>query len=169
VTAAEKNVIERLPWDFIRAAARQADLDPIDVAAFIMKESRGDRFAVRFEPGWKYAKDVIKHAKANMISQATEKNCQMTSWGHLQIMGTVAREVGYVGPLSALVETDINLVYGCKKLRKVFDRYADRDSAIAAFNCGTPKRTKLGKFVNQDYVDRWHEHRKNIVAVMGSK
>lgn len=153
LTKAERDLITALPWEKIKAAANRHTLDAYEVAGFICQESRGDAHAIRFEPGYKYTVAIAKNAKANGISQATERMLQKSSFGLLQFMGGVARQMGYSGQLGACFGVDLNLELGCKNLRQVFDRHVHLGATAAAYNAGSARKLKNGKWENQAYVD----------------
>lgn len=119
-------------------------LNPSLVEAVISVESGGDTWASRFEPGWKWYLNPIKWAKITRRSKATEVVHQATSWGLMQIMGTVAREEGYKGSLPALCIPERGLEYGCRKLKKLLDKHIEIEKALSAWNTGRPN-TKVGK------------------------
>lgn len=124
------------------------------VKAIVMTESAGNTWAVRFEPAWKYFADVQNHATKSRVSFETERNCQAMSWGLMQIMGAVARELLYDGDLTKLCQEDVGLKYGIKKLRILLRKYTNTNDAIAAYNAGIPKLRADGKYMNQHYVDK---------------
>lgn len=94
-------------------------------------------------------------AELNRITIDTERISQMISWGLMQIMGSVARESGFHdGVLCKLIWPNANLDIGCKLIRRIFDRYADIDKVVAAYNAGSARYDENGAFVNQDYVDK---------------
>lgn len=131
----------------IESKAATYGLDPDLVEAHVMTESSGKPTARRFEM------QFFNHYIAPMkIADEDEADGRATSWGLLQIMGQVARELGYQGNWSGLTEPAVNLTYGCKKLAKCYKKYPG-DAGIAAYNSGTP-RYRDGKLVNQGYVDK---------------
>lgn len=138
--------------DLITAAAKKHDLWPDLVRAIIEVESGGDPLAMRFEPEWRWHLDVTIPG----VSKATERNQQATSWGLMQVMGTVAREHGFLGQfMSALCDPAMGLDYGCRHLSKMMRRYEGSVwHAVAAYNAGTAKLDVSGRFVNQAYVDK---------------
>jgi hypothetical protein len=123
------------------------------VKAIVMTESAGNTWAVRYEPHWKYFTEVQNHATKARISYETERTCQAMSWGLMQIMGSVCRELLYDGDLTKLCQEDIGLKYGIKKLKTLLKKYVKQDDAIAAYNAGIPKLRADGKYMNQPYVD----------------
>ena len=141
------------PQDILILAQQKAKkygLDPIFVMAIATQESSWRPTATRYE------RDFYKSYIAPMnIADPVEMVGRATSWGLMQVMGQVARELGYTGPFASLCDPDTGLEYGCKNLAKCVKRYpSDIDSAIAAYNAGSARRVKKGgPFVNQGYVD----------------
>ncbi len=81
---------------------------------------------------------------------------QQASWGPMQVMGAVARELGcralYLAELAADPIMGVDL--GCRFLARQMKRYhGDIPSAFAAFNAGSARRRTDGSFHNQEYVD----------------
>lgn len=137
----------------VHLISKTEGVDPDLVKAIICKESAGNPWAVRYEPNWKYFTEVQNHALKTRISLDTERTCQAMSWGLMQIMGSVARELLYEGDLTKLLQEDLNIKYGAKKLRILLKKYAKPNDAIAAYNAGIPKFMTNGKYFNQPYVD----------------
>jgi len=139
--------------DIVLLKAKKYDLYPDLVMAHIMVESSGKPNATRYEPA--FFKTYI--AKLG-IKNEVEAIGRATSWGLLQIMGQVARELGYQGSWEGLCDPTVNLEYGCKKLSKCYQRYhPDLDKGIAAYNSGSAVEVfKDGVAVlrNQEYVDK---------------
>lgn len=61
------------------------------------------------------------------------------SWGLMQLMGQVARELGFVGPfLSELCDPDTGVDWGCKKLADCMKRANnDETAALLRWNGGS--------------------------------
>lgn len=137
--------------ELIETAAALHGLDPDLVEAHVMTESSGNPQAVRFEPAF-----YDRYVRPQGLTDINEARGRATSFGLLQIMGQVARELGYKWPFSMLLQPETGLEWGCKKLAQCYKRYGKTDinAGIAAYNCGTPKMKQDGKFQNQEYVDR---------------
>ena len=136
--------------------AMQYEFDKNLIFAIIHVESSGNNYAIRYEPQWKYTFSVKEFAKKNRISQDTEKFLQSCSLGVMQVMGTVARELGFKDELTRLFSPHLSIEYGVKKLeqiRKRFPKYTEED-LIAAYNAGTARRKRDGEYFNQDYVTK---------------
>lgn len=77
------------------------------------------------------------------------------SRGLMQVMPGTADQMGYRGNYARLFEPSYGVEVGTKYLAWQIRRYAGNlKHAIAAFNSGTAKFTKDGKYVNQGYVDK---------------
>jgi soluble lytic murein transglycosylase-like protein len=85
-------------------------LDAALVQAVCEQESGWEPWAIRFEPAFKarYV-DPQNH-------EPTEAVARSISWGLMQIMGEVARELGYKGHLAQLCDPGVGLEWGCKHL-----------------------------------------------------
>lgn len=117
-------------------------------------ESAHSHWAVRYEKGWKYFFETKQNAARLNISEETEHVLQACSWGILQVMGSVARELGFKRELPKLCQPTYGLFFGIKKLASIADRYDSVEQVIAAYNAGSARRTLEGDFVNQSYVDK---------------
>lgn len=149
--------------DLVAAAAKRHGLNVELVRAIVAVESGGDPLAMRFEPGWKYHLEF----RDPLVSADTERNQQMTSWGLMQVMGTVAREHGFLGPfLSALCDPETGLDYGCLYLSKQMRRYPGKVwHAVSAYNAGTARLDVTGRYSNQEYVDKVRAALERIVPI----
>jgi soluble lytic murein transglycosylase-like protein len=147
--------------DLIVKVAKEYDLDRALIAAMVQKETRGVRWRTRFEPHTdKYLVFYREHASQLGISQETERTHQKTSWGLMQVMGFVARELGFKGYLVELTGAELGLTLGCRKLRQLLNKYSETD-AIAAYNMGSPRKTKGLLYENQKtYMDPIFQFRR---------
>jgi len=148
--------------DIIRKCSKKYSLPINLIKAIIEVESSGNKYAIRYEPNFRWTKNIDKYS-GSYQSKATEKNAQKTSWGLMQIMGGTARELGYDETfLSGLLDERTNIELGCKYLAGLRKRFSDMensislfdDNMVAAYNAGSPRRKENGEFVNQEYVDR---------------
>jgi len=144
--------LESLPLQVIEAAAKEHGLSWKLLAAIANQESAGQPYAVRYEPKWKYFYNPGFYAKKNAVTVETERTCQMMSWSYCQIMGAVARELGYEGPMPRLCDATLNFKFAALKLVSIMKKFPAMDSAISAYNAGTPQKGSDGKFLNQHYV-----------------
>jgi len=154
-----------------REAAGRYGLDPRLICALCEVESGWNPRAVRHEEGYRWLWGLLRESeeiKPTVLEQlsgctiTTERICQQTSWGLMQIMGATARERGFTGWLTELCDPAVNLEWGCKHLRWMIDHnnaYGLPDFRIkpedlaAAWNAGTRVMVD-GKYKNQSYVDR---------------
>lgn len=155
-------------------AAQQNGLQPELVLGIIEVESGGDTFAWNPEPHYRYLWDIArsKPFRALTADERTSETpprdfpCppgvdrdaewwgQQASWGLMQVMGAVAREMGYAGRhLPGLCQPATGLAVGCIYLSRLVRRYGKPEPAVAAYNAGSP-RIIAGKFENQQYVDK---------------
>lgn len=143
-------------------------IPPKIVSAIIEVESERNPWATRHEPHYRFLWNVSQgepwhgqdtphqfpHFKP--ASAHTEYMAQKTSWGMMQVMGAVARELGFTRPfLSELCDPDVGVYYGCKLLAKLYKRYGDRhgwEGVVAAYNAGSPRQQDNGQWENQHYV-----------------
>ena len=121
---------------------------PFSLALAIAEvESSFNVYAVRYEPSWSYLVDVEKHAVNNAITPVTEESLQKHSWGLFQIMGSVAREYGYVDMLHLLAtpetvmhQVNIFLRHINRLYKHYLKKYGSVDLAlkfaIAGYNAG---------------------------------
>lgn len=141
----------------IDLAANRHGVDPKLVESVVVHESAGERYAWRPEPRYRWLWDVKRNEPFRFIANgeipsntppsdfrslagtATQEwQAQRASWGLMQIMGALARELGYRGPyLTALTEAAVNLDLGCQHLAALL-RWADghETQALAAYNGG---------------------------------
>ncbi len=119
-----------------RKAAASQSLDPALVCAIVEQESSWNTWAMRYEPAF-FAKYVAGLYTNNKIT-ASEAYARGFSWGLMQVMGQVAREMGFDGTfLSALCDPDLCLTIGCRILRKKFDAMdGDATRGLLAWNGG---------------------------------
>jgi len=134
----------------IKSAASRRSLPWELVYAICQVESSLNPSAIRHEPRYRWL------VGDNETLSPTERQDQMTSWGLMQVMGAVARELGHTGPLSDLLDPPTGLFYGCLHLRRFRAKYDIWPDVIAAYNAGSPRRVagQIGPYVNQSYVDK---------------
>ena len=160
--------VASLPWKVIKEVANEAALDETLLSAFIHVESSNNKWAYRFEPAFKWVIDTDKHAKANGLSEASERNLQMSSFGLTQVMGGVARELGLTGSIFQLLDEKTNLLFCSKLLKKHLKKYSLLDDVIASYNAGSPRKDASGRYVNQSYVDKINSARVAIALYWGN-
>lgn len=141
----------------IKSIATFNVVDPDLAIAIAEAESHFDELAARHETGWKYLYNVESFAKNSRISQDTERIFQMTSWGMMQVMGSVARELGHRVNLLELTKPEVGVRFGCLKLKDLMRKYSKPEDVIASYNAGSPRKViDTGKYFNQTYVDKVH-------------
>lgn len=146
----------KLPLRQINKKADEFNLDRALVAAIVKVESAGQARSMRFEPGWQYPPVNHRAFASNLgITEQTEAVLQKCSFGLMQVMGAVARELGFTGHLIDLCEPETGLHYGCMKLKKLFERYGSYEpDVIAGYNAGSAIKEPSGMYRNQSYVNK---------------
>lgn len=143
--------------DAINQMSSQFKIDHILLSALVLQESGGDSWASRFERlTWQKRERFVNpsfYAEKLHISQDTEEVFQCTSWGPMQLMGFVAREVGYDGQLNRLSIPEVGLSWSAKKLDRILAKYMETPDVIAAWNHGHAEKLPNGEYSNQKYVD----------------
>lgn len=151
--------------DLANEIAKKHEIDPNLIMAIVTVESAWNPWACRYEPLFasrlagniKIHTEVVRLAERNCITVETEYVFQSTSFGLMQIMGASARDLGYLGPLSALFDPQLNLEWGCIKVRQLLDRYPNLEDAIASYNGGSPRRDPVLQRLEpqlQEYVNK---------------
>lgn len=79
---------------------------------------------------------------------------QKTSWGLMQIMGGTARDLGFAGPLTDLMDPELGIFWGCRYFQAHCSQYVQLLDQIAAYNAGQVRRMQDGTYLNQGYVDK---------------
>lgn len=161
-----------LPWQIIQKKAAAHGLDPILIASIIMVESTGNPCATRFEPGWQYfpQTNIMRDYGDQLgISTETVKSQMATSWGSMQIMGATAFDHGFRDHFVKLCEPEVGIEYGVTHLRSLIMKYGSTDDAIAAYNAGSPRKTKAGTYVNERYVDKVMRYYRLMSPVYAQK
>lgn len=138
--------------DLIKTVCEETGWEKELIAAFIQIESGGNSYRVRYESKWVWQCKPYKFSGLNDISLETEAMLQKCSWGLMQVMGAVARELGLVSDLPRLTDPEVGLRYGIAQLERLKIKYQG-DDLIAAYNAGAPFKNSDGKYHNQNYVD----------------
>lgn len=120
--------------------------------------SYGTNGADIFISRWKYYTNVGNWAQRVGITAETEYVLQATSWGLMQVMGSVARELGFSKSLVEMLKPRNSVFYGCKKLKQLRSRYSKESDIIAAYNAGSVIMKQSGMYMNQGYVDKVWQH-----------
>ena len=162
--------------DQAAAAAAAAGLPPALVLAVIECESSGRAHAWNPEPPYRYLWDVKAKRPFRQLTPSEIKSeippddfpawpgqprdaewwGQQASWGLMQVMGGVAREMGFAGDMHPALCTDPaeGLRAGCAYLAVCMRRWGSVFRAVAAYNAGSPRLVPGGAFINQVYVDK---------------
>jgi len=117
----------------INEMGRKYNVEPALIKAIIKTESNWDVNASRYE--------VHK----------TD-----SSWGLMQLMLATARNVLGIKDLTTtqVINPRINIEAGTKLMAENLNRWGNMRDAIAAYNAGSPRLGKDGKYVNAAYVDK---------------
>lgn len=122
-----------------KTIADRNSLNPLLVCAVIEQESSWNTWSIRYEPAFftKYVAPLYTNNKVN----ASEAYARGFSWGLMQIMGEVARELGFSELyLSSLCDPATGIEWGCKQLRKKLDGAGgDLAKGLLAWNGGSNK------------------------------
>lgn len=171
---------QELPTSVVVIATAQAKVCALPlpfVLAVIQVESGGDTFAWNPEPHYRYLYNVRRKAPfraltaaekfseqppADFPSLAGDRDAewwgQQASWGLMQVMGAVARELGMRGHIPSLCDPQIGIRYGCMHLANLVRRFHAAHGwrgVGAAFNAGSPRyQPGTTLFENQVYVDK---------------
>jgi hypothetical protein len=154
-------------WALCKISGPQYGITPSLLAALAWKESSFDPYAWNPEPRYHYLFDVRTGHPFRALTNAeavssfppadfhslradpdNEFWAQRASWGLCQLMGAVARELGFHGPyLTALVKPDVNLDLGAHHLSKQIARFGTAADGLSAYNAGSPVQSNRGDYV----------------------
>lgn len=143
--------------DLIVREAAVRRVSPNIVEAIVLQESSANRWAWNPEPRYRFLWNVRMQAPFRALTFAEQASeappadfpslagdrdsewwAQQASWGLLQLMGALARELGFVGPyLTELCDPEINVRLGCTHLSRLLTwAHGDVRQAAAAYNAG---------------------------------
>jgi len=150
----------------VRDRAIHYGLDPDLAEAIATVESGLKPWVVRYEAHYRWLWHVPDMAHKLGITTDTERALQSMSYGPMQIMGAVCRELGYLGHLTSLPGQDeLTIDYACQHLKSLARRFGNEPSDLAAaYNAGSPRKEKTGMYGNQQYVDKVHRAMREIQA-----
>ncbi len=131
--------------------AEKYNITPDIVYGVCMQESLMNPHAARFEKHYRWLFKP-KQVKPKICSLETEKTFQKTSFGLMQMMGGVYRELGYEGWLTEIIgKPDLQMDYGCRFLTKKIKKYG-LERGILAYNSGSPRTNESGDYINAYYL-----------------
>lgn len=114
--------------------ARLHGLEGALVCAVVEQESNWAPWAIRYEPAFQ-----TRYVEPQNLGP-TETVARSISWGLMQLMGEVARELGFQGKLASLCDPDTGLEWGCKHLKAKLDAHGgDVTAGLLAWNGGGNK------------------------------
>jgi soluble lytic murein transglycosylase-like protein len=148
--------------NFFKNICEETEIEPEIVMAIATVESGLDPNTVRYEPNWRYHFQCSRFAKKLNITKETEETLQSISWGLMQVMGTVARELGFTKHLTELTNPVNNVLIALRKLEDLYRIHDSTSHVISAYNQGWPYKTAYNEFVNQAYVDKVLEAYKSL-------
>lgn len=121
--------------ELARSIAVTFGLESELVCAICEQESSWNPLAVRFEPGFK-----AMYVDRIPGLTAEERVDRSTSWGLLQLMGQVARELGFMGQLDGLLVPEVGLAWGCRHLEgRIKHADGNMEKALLLWNGGGNK------------------------------
>lgn len=137
------------------AYEKEFDLPAGVLGAVIAQESSGNPYATRYEPDF-FAKYIEFRPRVKLggtwpaaVTEDTERHGRATSWGLMQVMGQVARELGFEGNyFTELSEPSVGVRFGAMFLKRKLDVYGpDLSQALSAYNGGTPTSSNIETYV----------------------
>lgn len=135
---------------FIQAASITHSIPQEIICGIISQESAWNPWSMRYEPAFTDRYVIPAYPK----SSPTFRVQHGSSWGLMQIMGLVARELGCKDNLLYLLLPEIGITWGCRKLAALSKRYGAGKGRIEEY--GT--RGVLGQDVIASFNqgnDRW--------------
>lgn len=138
----------------VTTAAERFEINRFIIQALIIVESSGNPKAARYERQFTYLCDPKAHGKRLGVTEETERLFQKTSWGLMQVMGGTARDLGFEGPLTDLLDPQTGIEWGCRYFMTRCSEYEALLDQVAAYNAGSVRRTADGLYRNQSYVDK---------------
>lgn len=124
--------------DLAKTSAQAHGVDPALWCAVIEQESAWNPHAVRYEPGF-----FKKYVEPQNLTSPTENACRAMSWGLCQIMGQVARELGFDAKTQdflEIVKPEVNMEFGLRHFKNKLSRTGgDVSKTLLAWNGGSRK------------------------------
>jgi len=136
----------------LTAECERQGLEADYMEALIMKESAGNPWVTRYEPGWNYFEnpELWSHKLGQTLD--TEINGQKISYGLCQVMGGTARWLGFSGYFPELCDPEVSIHFGCQLLAQKLRKHGSYEAALSAYNAGSVRLIN-GNYSNQHYVD----------------
>jgi len=134
------------------------------ICGIISQESGWATWAMRYEPDFTKRYIIPTYPKSTPTFQVQHGS----SWGLMQLMGLVARELGYKDNILYLLRPEIGIEWGCRKLAALIKRYGVSRDRLEEF--GT--RGVLGQDVVSAYNqgnDRWVDSDADGVHDLGEE
>lgn len=133
-----------------QAAAYRDAIECDVILAVIWQETfpMGDSWSYRYESGYQYFYDAksskplfdkslsvqANRNKAAIVLGSTEFAQQSASWGLMQVMGAVAREMGMKGWITRLCDPHEGVRLGCLYLNRLLKGTGDLREALVRYN-----------------------------------
>ena len=135
-------------WRNLAEIESNANVDLEVMLAVIWQESHGNAWAYRYEEGWQYFVAgglplykkgfgvSVNRASAYNKLGSTEFHAQSASYGLMQVMGSVAREYSFEGPLTRLCDPAVSIRIGSQHLWEYGFRRGQHDleTALRRYN-----------------------------------
>lgn len=160
------------PWReeivaILRQEAARAGLDQNFVLAVALTEDELlSPWSCRKEPVNRWVVGVRAYAEKHGITALTEQTLQEMSWGPMHVMGSTARDLGFEGMLTELTTPRLAIRYGIAHLKKQLERYGTETDAVAAYNAGSVRKTPGGHYENQEHVNRFAAHLRELRKIV---
>ena len=106
-------------------------------------------------------KAVIKQeSNWDMNASRYEQHLGDTSWGLMQVLLKTAKDTLNNDQLTIqeLIVPTTNITVGTRYLGVLLNRWGNLKDAVAAYNAGSPRLDKDGKYVNKEYVDNVYRY-----------
>jgi soluble lytic murein transglycosylase-like protein len=146
------------------AAFAHGALDPNLIEAQVLVESSGRTMAYRYEPDFWTRYMAGKPEWTLMLPERVS-----ASYGLLQIMYPVARELGFTGEPEMLCVPSVGLAWGCEQMRRLLEwAKGNTLQALAAYNGGKGGNA-TPPFRNAPYAAKVLEARSRLITERQSK
>lgn len=134
----------------IRYFSTKNKVDVELIKAIIHQESSGLPYAVKYEKHLPHADWYL----ATLTDEEKKEGLSFCSLGCMQVLFGIAKaECGYTGTADDLISITNSINYGSKFLRVLIKRHWILEDVISAYNQGSPKKDKNGRYCNQAYVN----------------